>query len=212
MPTNDDLTADLRTGVAALRQEFASLSAVSRSFGQDARRSLVGLETETRTATRGARDLGRVFTGALGDIASSGKSLKSVLQSLAVDLAKLATENLLGNGSGGANALTSLLSANANGNGPDTGRIRAFAKGGVLASPALFPMRGGTGLAGEAGPEAIMPLARGADGRLGVAGSGTNNVSVTFNVTAQDVDSFKRSEGQIAALLQRSLNHGARNL
>ena len=115
MPTNDDLTADLRTGVAALRQEFASLSAVSRSFGQDARRSLVGLETETRTATRGARDLGRVFTGALGDIASSGKSLKSVLQSLAVDLAKLATENLLGNGSGGANALTSLLNANANG-------------------------------------------------------------------------------------------------
>lgn len=38
---------------------------------------------------------------------------------------------------------------------------------------------------GEAGPEAVMPLARGADGKLGVksSGSGENNVSVVVNVT-----------------------------
>jgi phage-related minor tail protein len=45
-----------------------------------------------------------------------------------------------------------------------------FASGGVIASPVAFPL-GGTrhvGIAGEAGPEAILPLSRGADGRLGV--------------------------------------------
>ncbi|NHX22069.1 phage tail tape measure protein, partial [Escherichia coli] len=52
------------------------------------------------------------------------------------------------------------------------GRVMPFASGGVVTGPVAFPMRGGTGLMGEAGPEAIMPLRRGADGRLGVAVSG----------------------------------------
>ncbi len=53
------------------------------------------------------------------------------------------------------------------------GAIQPFASGGVIGTPTYFPLRsGGVGLAGEAGPEAIMPLARGPDGRLGVAASG----------------------------------------
>lgn len=47
-----------------------------------------------------------------------------------------------------------------------------FASGGVFGSPTLFAMGGGrAGVLGEAGPEAIMPLARGSDGRLGVRAS-----------------------------------------
>ncbi|MDO6967020.1 phage tail length tape measure family protein [Rhizobium alvei] len=50
-----------------------------------------------------------------------------------------------------------------------SGSVVAFANGGVVDRPTFFPMsRGRTGLMGEAGEEAIMPLARGADGRLGV--------------------------------------------
>lgn len=67
--------------------------------------------------------------------------------------------------------------------------LRAFARGGIVNSPTLFPMATGTGLMGEAGPEAIMPLARGPDGRLGVRSSrggssgGVNNqISITVNV------------------------------
>ena len=44
-----------------------------------------------------------------------------------------------------------------------------FARGGIVSQPTLFPFAKGTGLMGEAGPEAIMPLKRGADGKLGVA-------------------------------------------
>ncbi|WNL45961.1 hypothetical protein RKE25_21545 [Dyella sp. BiH032] len=68
-------------------------------------------------------------------------------------------------------------------------QLRAFARGGIVNSPTLFPMATGTGLMGEAGPEAIMPLARGPDGRLGVRSSrgdssgGVNNqISITVNV------------------------------
>jgi phage-related minor tail protein len=51
--------------------------------------------------------------------------------------------------------------------------IAKFASGGIVSSPTLFKFADGgttkTGLMGEAGPEAIMPLKRGADGKLGVA-------------------------------------------
>jgi phage-related minor tail protein len=73
-------------------------------------------------------------------------------------------------------------------------------------------MRGGQGLMGEAGPEAIMPLARGADGRLGVqAAGGGRAVNVVMNVTTPDVQGFQRSQGQIAAQAARALARGQRN-
>lgn len=59
--------------------------------------------------------------------------------------------------------------------------VKAFASGTVVGAPTYFPMRGGSmGLMGEAGPEAIMPLKRGKDGRLGVASAGGAQ-PVTYN-------------------------------
>ena len=68
----------------------------------------------------------------------------------------------------GMNGLLSGLFPFEKGDSFSQGRVMPFAKGGVVSSPTMFPMRNGRGLMGEAGPEAIMPLARGADGRLGV--------------------------------------------
>ena len=89
-----------------------------------------------------------------------------------------------------------------------------FASRGVIASPVAFPL-GGTrhvGIAGEAGPRPCCAVAR-ADGRLGVrAEGGGAPLNVTFNVTTQDAESFRRSEGQIAAMLNRAVGRGARNL
>lgn len=62
------------------------------------------------------------------------------------------------------------------------GNVIPFAAGGVVTSPTMFPMAGGrSGLMGEAGPEAIMPLRRGRDGRLGVAANG-NSPAANNNV------------------------------
>ena len=76
-----------------------------------------------------------------------------------------------------------------------------------------FPMRGATGLMGEAGPEAIMPLTRGPDGKLGVktAGGTARPVTVVMNISTPDVKSFQRSQSQIAAQAMRALSRGQRN-
>jgi phage-related minor tail protein len=85
-----------------------------------------------------------------------------------------------------------------------------FAKGGVVSSPTTFPMRGATGLMGEAGPEAIMPLARGPDGSLGVRGAGGGAVTVNMNIASPDVAGFQRSRGQIATQMARALGRSQR--
>ena len=88
-----------------------------------------------------------------------------------------------------------------------------FAQGGVISSPIAFPLDGNRlGIAGERGAEAILPLARGPDGSLGVRANAGGAVSITFNVSTPDADSFRRSETQIAALLARAVGQGQRNL
>ena len=81
---------------------------------------------------------------------------------------------------------------NAKGNVFNNGQLLAYAGGGVVDSPTMFPMRGGrTGLMGEAGPEAILPLKRGAGGRLGVESNGQSGsivVPITVNVDASGAD------------------------
>jgi len=92
------------------------------------------------------------------------------------------------------------------------GKVMPFANGGVVSGPTYFPMRGGTGLMGEAGAEAIMPLTRGADGKLGVqAQGGSRPVNITMNITTPDVQGFQRSQSQVAAQLSRALGRGSRN-
>ena len=82
-------------------------------------------------------------------------------------------------------------------------QIEAYANGGVVGSPTTFPMTGGkTGLMGEAGPEAIMPLKRGANGKLGVqmegGGGDVININQSFNFQANGDDSVKKLIAQAA--------------
>ncbi len=92
------------------------------------------------------------------------------------------------------------------------GSVTPFADGGVVRSPSFFPIGGDMGLMGEAGAEAILPLRRGPDGALGVAAAGGATPQIVFNVTASDAASFRKSEGQISAMLARSVSRGRRGL
>jgi phage-related minor tail protein len=83
----------------------------------------------------------------------------------------------------------------------------------VIGAPTYFPMQGGgLGLAGEAGPEAIMPLMRGADGRLGVAMSGGAPATVNVTIATPDAASFRRSEAYITGQIARAVARGQRSL
>jgi lambda family phage tail tape measure protein len=76
--------------------------------------------------------------------------------------------------------------------------IRAFSMGGVVTSPTLFKFANGgslqNGLMGEAGPEGILPLRRGADGKLGVIASGGGG-STTINVSVDAKGSSVQGDG-----------------
>jgi phage-related minor tail protein len=174
------------------------------AVGADIAPFRAALREASSLSGRFASDLTRAFE----DAALKGRSLSDVLKQLALSLSSHALEAALApltNALGGG--LSQLV-------GGGLKSVLPFASGGVIASPVTFPLGGERrGVAGEAGPEAILPLARGPDGRLGVrTEGGSNAVNVTFNVTAQDAQSFRRSEGQIAAMLNRVVGRGARNL
>ena len=75
--------------------------------------------------------------------------------------------------------------------------------GGIVNRPTLFPFAKGIGLMGEAGPEAIMPLRRGADGKLGVAGGGGG--STTINVSVDAKGTSVQGDGSQGAALARAI-------
>lgn len=171
------------------------------SFGRELSDVAVELDRIGDLADGVARSLSNAFRGAILD----GKSLKSVLADVSrafADIALKAAFKPVGDLVSGA--IEGLFRA-AN---PALG-VTPFAKGGVISAPSYFPMGQGLGLAGEAGREAILPLRRGADGRLGVAAE-SGAVNVTFNVTASDARSFAASEAEISAMLLRAVKRGTR--
>ncbi len=178
--------------------------------------------TRFRQGLSEAESLGRRFSSSLINafegIAIKGRSLGDVLKSLALSLSSMVLKAALKPLEQGiGNLFSGLLSgglAFANGGVIQGGMPVPFANGGVISSPIGFPLASGRmGIAGERGAEAIMPLARGPDGRLGVVSSGGGGaISVTMNVTTADADSFRRSESQVAAMLARAVAYGQRNL
>ncbi|MGZ9409989.1 MAG: phage tail tape measure protein, partial [Methylocystis sp.] len=146
-----------------------------------------------------------------GSAAASGRSFNDVLSTIAQSLTRMA---LRAGTKALADGLVSGLSGMFSGAFGGAGTVAPFAQGGVVASPTYFASGGAMGLMGERGAEAIMPLARGADGRLGVVaqGAAARPVAVTVNIAAQDIESFRRSEAQITGALARAVARGQRNL
>ena len=181
------------------------------------------LALRTRDLQVGANGFARAMTGAFTSSVSGGRQFDDVLKSLTLRLSDLSlkmalapvTRGVAGGinqlfqglfGTGGSGATASLTAA--------MGAIKPFAAGGVIGTPTYFPLAtGGLGLAGEAGPEAIVPLSRGADGRLGVAmNGGVAAGNVTINIATPDADSFRRSETYLTGQIARAVARGQRSL
>lgn len=150
-------------------------------------------------ARRSAEQFGQTAAGAFEDAVFSARSFEEGLEMVARSLVRvifnqLVTQQL-------ANGIASLFPS-AKGNVFSGGDVVPFASGGIVSGPTVFPMRGGkTGLMGEAGPEAIMPLGRNSRGELGVKGGG--GTTVVFNITTPDAQSFRKSQKQIRSDIRR---------
>mgnify|MGYP001628252624 CR=1 FL=1 len=219
----DDNGPDLETlenQLEALEGDISATARISAVFQQE----LKGMQTSISLVEKEARglsgSLSKGLRGAFGDVILQGAKFSDVLETLAQRMIRSTFNQAIspvsdaigGALSGGVNSILGSIFPSASGNVFSGGRATGFAKGGVVGGPTVFPMRGGIGLMGEAGAEAIMPLRRGADGRLGVEGAGGGTaVHVTMNITTPDAESFARSQTQVAAGISRAIARGNRN-
>ncbi|HHB83598.1 MAG TPA: phage tail tape measure protein [Devosia sp.] len=177
-------------------------------FGEKGIAELTDVSLELERIEDLAKDVAHTLTGAFRSAALEGKSLKNLLGDIGrsfADIALKAALKPLGN------LVSNLVEGAFSATNPTLQNITPFAKGGVISAPAYFSFGSGKiGLAGEAGAEAILPLARGRDGRLGVASAAGGSTTINFNVTAQDAPSFVGAEAEISAMLLRAVQRGTR--
>lgn len=160
-----------------------------------------------------ADDFAGAIAGGFEAAIAGGKSFKENLKEVGRELLMLITraallEPLAKSLSGGVSKfldasginIGSLLSGALGGGDVGMGSWTPFAKGGVVDSPTGFAMAGGMGVAGEAGPEAILPISRGRGGVMGVQASGLGGTTVNnyFTVEGDATESTIRKMEQMA--------------
>lgn len=176
----------------ALAQERLNLALQKGDISQnDFNRALIAAHPLFDPLKSAATDFATTITTGFASGAKGIDVLRDALNNLEQQLIRLATQKLfeqifgLATGTGPTGGgLLSLLFGNQHGNAFHGGNVIPFARGGVVNRPTIFPMARGMGLMGEAGPEAVMPLRRGPDGRLGVESRG-GNASITIAPTIQ---------------------------
>lgn len=213
----DDIE-NLEAQTSSLTDSLGQASIMVSGFDSELRRmqeSLAATGQDMATLERGmSRGLRRAFDGLIFDGMKLSEALETVAQTMintAYNAAiKPVTSHFGGLLAKSVGGLMEGLFPFENGAAFSQGRVVPFASGGVVSGPTMFPMRGARGLMGEAGPEAIVPLARGPDGKLGVRGQG-GGPTIVMNITTPDVQSFNRSRSQIAAQMSRALGRSDRN-
>lgn len=174
---------------------------------------LKAMTDTTKKTSDAARELGLTFQSAFEDAIIGGKKFSDVLSGIGKDLLRLTIrENITKPAANWlSSAMNLLFKANADGGVYQSPSLSAYSSN-VYTTPQVFAFARGAGVFGEAGPEAIMPLKRGKDGKLGVSAEGGSIVNITNHYTfesgvnpgqcAQYVDQIKRDT--VAAVSGRS--------
>ena len=215
MPDLDDFE-NLEGRAEGLNETLAQTSGLVAGFDRELQRMRNALAETGKDVATLEKGLSRGLRRAFDDVVFDGAKLSETLSDMANSMVRSTynaamrpvTDHFAGLMSEGVGSIVEGILPFANGAPFSQGKVMPFAQGGVIRSATAFPMRG---VMGEAGPEAIMPLARGSDGKLGVRGAGGGATTVVMNISTPDVHGFQRSQSQIAAQMSRALSTGNRN-
>jgi len=201
---NEEQTAQFETILELRREELAlmeekkaaaervaaaekKVQAVSSAMATETVGALKSIVNGTKTASEAFRDMALNIIQQIMDILIWQPLIQSLTNSISGAISGSA------GGGGTVGGIVSSIFGFQKGGAFSAGNVVPFANGGIVGSPTYFGMSGGrTGLMGEAGPEAIMPLKRGPNGKLGVEGSGSVTVNQTFQFAANGDESVKR--------------------
>ncbi len=200
----------------AILNEQKKLDIYATQQQQDEVRQLVTLTKEQQNANKqltesaqksveSQKQWNNQLTYAFKDAIMNSKNLGDALNNLANRVQDMLVNKALDSLLGGMFASMKF----AKGAAFSAGGVTAFASGGVVNSPTMFPMRGGVGLMGEAGAEAIMPLTRTSNGDLGVkaVGSGTViNTSININVTGGTKEQNEDAGKRVSAAVRQAID------
>lgn len=211
----DERLAALQQQYEAERNFDTGVQQFFNDYVDRATNSAQQVKTVMQTAFKGMED-------ALVSFVTTGRvNFKQFANAIISDLARIAMQKAI------AGIVGNLFSAAVGGatgggdypNGPVTtplpeamgdafvgGKVHKFANGGaftnsIATNPTMAPMA----MFGEAGPEAIMPLSRGADGKLGVKSSGAGTTNITVNVATDGSTTTKGDAGTNAQQLGRAI-------
>ena len=195
-----------------VNEQFSSnfkekFNGISSSISSSLSSAILTPFSEGETAMQRLGNIGLSITRQIADTAIQGLLQQISLQET-LNALKTGANFLSGLFGGGSSTLISSgIALAAKGNVFQNGNILPFAKGGIVKQPTIFPMaNGGTGLMGEAGAEAVMPLRRMSNGRLGVEAENNNNKAVNVNIYNQSgasVETRKRDDGSMDIFIRK---------
>jgi len=162
-----------------VQEEYDPLTKATKEWTQSLKDGIIDSITGAESLTDSFYSLGKAIEKALWQATLFGEG----------PFAKL-----FGGGSGILGGILDSFSgveASAKGNVYTSPSLSAYSNQ-IVSKPTLFAFAKGAGIMGEAGPEAIMPLSRGPDGRLGVktAGGGNSGQKIQLIVTAEEGEMF----------------------
>ena len=185
-------------------------NSLNDTFGQAMREKLKKFQSSLKSVQESMADV--VIKGikgmedALVNFVTTGKlSFKDLANSIIKDMARIAIQQSFTKPF--TNFIQGLFTKNADGNAFVNGQVQKYAYGGIVNRPTLFPMKNGMGLMGEAGAEAILPLRRGANGKLGVQsnGGGISNVTVNVDASGSSVEGDTNGAEQLGTAISQAI-------
>ncbi len=197
--------------IERVRQELMESGALSTDKGKEALRQFTAEARRLRVLKEIKSildEIGSKLADAFVDVITGAKSANEALEDLFKTVSKAILSKAIsalitggvGAAFGGSFEKGGIFSGN---------RVVPFGDGGIIDRPSLFPLpQGRIGLAGESGPEAVVPLKRTSDGSLGISAEGVGGGGDTFifNIQTPDANSFRRSLPQIERAVKRRLN------